>query len=997
MAILQVDHDVQETSSVGFSKGIEKSSEVSIRKYLQSSQYLKPYSSAIRELASNALDAIREKDIALKILGGEPESKYYLRLDDEEHRDSNFDEDYYDPKWLWTTKRYHVFDGSDAFRVQGRNPETVYITYEEGGPTGKDRVIIEDYGVGLGKKRLYKYFTLGYSSKRNTPELLGKFGFGAKAAFATGVDNYTVISRYNGMEFRFIAYMHTVDSIVPKLNTDTGEFNPHVIITTDEGQDVVINYIPTTMPNGVKLIIDDVKKHHKQQYIDGVKDQLLYLNGIEFGIRPHEGQYMVITTKADVVYEDETMVLSNGTRFSKPHILIDGINYGPIDFKELELEDKNGNIAVKLGATEVEVSSNRESVIWNDNTKPAILKAFNRVVDKAGEMVTRELEGGDFLSWIKACAGIGTRGWRSDQKNSSVIARLAQIIDLKRVSPAYKQDPRFHFGTIIHELLNLKVAQVDIVLENGKRVKRLQRVSTYLEKLNELPIVVRKNNVSIRKTKWLIDKVFQGPYLEIKLDEGNPPVFEMTQELKGIVLERMGLKPDKRVERVNRVDYTYEFDSVRNVTALSEYNDLFYKLLLASDGYTVFEEYDVPEDYVATEEHEETVSEEDTPVTKEELVAQTESAKARRKAQGKTVLFTPRSVTNLPSPSAVGVLPRVLESHKLEVPFSAIDTWKAEEIFFGNKEHESMIHTAAMITRVADKLAGLEVPRPVEITPYENSNGDGVTYYTTQRSASVPNPKFRKDQLLGVELHTWESYKQGTFHVVNKQNELASWFFQNDRIKLLQVSKENMKYYRDFKHIKQFFMDIHGKTLTMSDALIKWNTARLLHKRLHELRFLEGFDRFHRKYHTLYTALKNYTASYYREMEEHTDKFFGNSTQEYNSLTGYLDKVFDFQVYVTQNPGDTDGIATLAKKFFNPKEGVEIDNAVAIDMEIYNTFTELLDYAAPVKDLLNSIWALTREKLRDDNYGGIHPIPGISDELEKEVKFYLDSKQVTYD
>lgn len=152
MAILT--EEVQEMQ--GFTKEIEQSSMTLILDNLQRYQYQYPQKSTIRELACNAIDAITEKNVALGILSGKLKKEdYYLERDGEMYRDSNFDPGYYDPKWL-STGRSDLHD-----EMWKRDTDKVYITYQDGGDTDKDRIIIEDYGVGLGGRRLERYFHLG--------------------------------------------------------------------------------------------------------------------------------------------------------------------------------------------------------------------------------------------------------------------------------------------------------------------------------------------------------------------------------------------------------------------------------------------------------------------------------------------------------------------------------------------------------------------------------------------------------------------------------------------------------------------------------------------------------------------------------------------------------------------------------------------------------------------------------------------------------------------
>ena len=89
------------SNSIGIEKKINKGAERLVFDILQATQYSTPISSTVRELATNALDAQREKEIAVDILTGNKSIEdYYIQRDDEQYKDSNFDKSYYDLNYL---------------------------------------------------------------------------------------------------------------------------------------------------------------------------------------------------------------------------------------------------------------------------------------------------------------------------------------------------------------------------------------------------------------------------------------------------------------------------------------------------------------------------------------------------------------------------------------------------------------------------------------------------------------------------------------------------------------------------------------------------------------------------------------------------------------------------------------------------------------------------------------------------------------------------------
>ncbi len=135
---------IQETNQLekGHLKTIDESGIMMIFDTLQKYQYAFPIKSTVRELLSNAIDSISEKKVAKEILTGKAKIEdYFVDIQGDLYKDSKFDAEYYDLKWL---------SGNDK----------VSMTYIVGSVMERDKVIFEDHGVGLAGKRLEGYFKL---------------------------------------------------------------------------------------------------------------------------------------------------------------------------------------------------------------------------------------------------------------------------------------------------------------------------------------------------------------------------------------------------------------------------------------------------------------------------------------------------------------------------------------------------------------------------------------------------------------------------------------------------------------------------------------------------------------------------------------------------------------------------------------------------------------------------------------------------------------------
>lgn len=285
------------------------------------------------ELASNAVDSQKEKEVAIEILEGKakPEDYFHTREGAQ----------YKDSRW---TPEYYSMDHLDL------NNNDVILSYEEGTGVGfTDKFIVTDFGVGLGMPRLKGYLSLGYSTKRNSASAFGAFGLGAKASLSTGADYYTVETVHNGKKFKLNCFAYKIDSIVPKFNMETGKVNNFVNLGSEEKPYKA--YYEDTDSKNYTRIITPVKRHNRKRYKTAVKTQLLYFNNVVFEYTDEDENKRTIPFKARVLHNSDNLLISDTYQFHRPHIVVVkekgstfGVTYGTIDFEELEMETLSGSI-----------------------------------------------------------------------------------------------------------------------------------------------------------------------------------------------------------------------------------------------------------------------------------------------------------------------------------------------------------------------------------------------------------------------------------------------------------------------------------------------------------------------------------------------------------------------------------------------------------------------------------------------------------------------------
>jgi len=518
MSIKTIDR--QDTGTKGVEKKIDAGAEKLVYDILQQTQYSTPIQSSVRELTTNAWDSQREKEVAIEVLTGKAKAEdYYIERHGEQYEDSNFDPTYYDLKYLDTENN------------------TVELTYiQEEGTGFCDTFIVQDFGVGLGDKRLEGVLSLGYSTKRNTSEGFGAFGLGAKVAFSTGVAMYTVETVHNGRRFKCACYPYRTEFVISKFAKD-GTMND--FITFSDGTKVY--YEKTDEKNNTKVSFG-VKKHNRYSYRDAVDQQLIYIDGVNFIIKEIEGdkeyEYRNKSTKAEVVYNSESLIISDGTVFNRPHIVIvkdpadeSGINYGHVDFRELELQDMYGSIGFKCPMRQtyrdesgkeiviqegVSVTPSREKVIWNDATKAYILSVIEKATKEASDIVQDRLQNStEIFDWLEQCAKIFHKSDSDD-----IINKMSNIINSDDLSPVFSADSKIKYLPISNFFTDrIKVEKVSINYA-GKPVR--EGINSW-KSFNFDTIYIKDTVYSPVKDMYICKGLGKGSFTSIIIKGWNDP------------------------------------------------------------------------------------------------------------------------------------------------------------------------------------------------------------------------------------------------------------------------------------------------------------------------------------------------------------------------------------------------------------------------------------------------------------------------------------------
>lgn len=481
--------DTPTTSNVGgVAKKIHKGAERMVFDILQATQYSNPIPSTIRELTTNACDSQREKEIAIEILNGEKTAKdYYIERGGDQYEDSNFDKSYYNLSWL------------------NKDKNKIEIVYTENAGIGYcDTVCVTDWGVGLRADRLEGILQLGFSTKRNTSQSFGAFGLGAKVALSTGVEFYSIETAHNGKKFKCDCYPYDTKFKYPS-------FNPHVVFK--DGSKV--HYEETGSLNYTKVTFN-VKKHNRRRYVHAVEEQLTYISNVVFKVIDEDSYERTNHFHPEILHNSDTLIVSSSYVHSTPHIVIvkdkessTGINYGAIDFKELEMERMWGSVGLKCPARQViinefgkeqvlqegvDVTPSREKVIWNERTKEFILTMLDKAIVEAETIVETALKENDLIKWVTKCKTVLSlaRSEQMDENVSIVLGQLSRITDMSSVKPKFPLETSISYKSPSEFFTGFKIVRVfpKLTLSSDKTVgsRSIVFIGSTVENWNDITL-----------------------------------------------------------------------------------------------------------------------------------------------------------------------------------------------------------------------------------------------------------------------------------------------------------------------------------------------------------------------------------------------------------------------------------------------------------------------------------------------------------------------------
>lgn len=306
----------------------------------------------------------------------------------------------------------------DANREAG-NYSPIHIRFEDNEMFESNAcVVFQDEGVGISPKRMADVFVnYGSSTKRNTNELTGGFGLGAKTPFSY-TDVYSIITRFDGIEY---TYMTAIEN-------------------GKEGKMFISSKQETKEKNGTQIIVP-IEKDDRQKF-----EKEIYRATSFWDVKPiyENFQYKHDVTE-EYSYKECKIFSSNDTGYynniltSGVYLLIDGIVYdidrNMINTQNIHDYDKNVIVLLGFKTGELNISANRESVTYDKKT----IKKINEVYTDLKEHMLQKIN--DVISgqkdYFHAC--LMSNDIMKNNGKESGIPYFRNVVGLERKDLVYKE------------------------------------------------------------------------------------------------------------------------------------------------------------------------------------------------------------------------------------------------------------------------------------------------------------------------------------------------------------------------------------------------------------------------------------------------------------------------------------------------------------------------------------------------------------------------------
>lgn len=243
---------------------------------------------------------------------------------------------------------------------------------------GKNYVTIRDFGTGISPERFKDvYCNIGSSTKRDSNDYIGGFGIGKFSSLAvSNVVNIT--SYYNGKEYHYV------------MIKDGNNITNNLITTLD-----------TKERNGVEITVNNLT--NMRNFIDALNYIIFFPNVY---VDAEYGNYF---NDIKIKYYKNFAVASRtvNCRILLGNVLypVDRTNINDPDVRKFLMEIDNTGFVIRFNIGEIDVTPNRENIIYTDKTKKIIedrFKAAENEMDSIMAAKTRT-DFTDVFKYVEFC------------------------------------------------------------------------------------------------------------------------------------------------------------------------------------------------------------------------------------------------------------------------------------------------------------------------------------------------------------------------------------------------------------------------------------------------------------------------------------------------------------------------------------------------------------------------------------------------------------------
>jgi len=230
----------------------------------------------------------------------------------------------------------------------------------------KDRFFVQDYGKGMSPDFMNNgYCTIGYSTKRDSDQMIGAYGFG-RLTFLSYVRDTT--KQY---------WVHTVHEGIA--------YEYLIFLDGNTIKQTLINETPTEEPTGTRVVVQLKKEWREvEKWQEAIKQQCAYFEGTVIDI---EGD------RHSVVVDKEGLIRKSSLYQDETHLILGSVYY-EIDWNHFKNWDvvSNLKLGIYVGLDEgIIPTPSREKIVIDKHSVEVIESKFKTILEQIWIQCDKEL------------------------------------------------------------------------------------------------------------------------------------------------------------------------------------------------------------------------------------------------------------------------------------------------------------------------------------------------------------------------------------------------------------------------------------------------------------------------------------------------------------------------------------------------------------------------------------------------------------------------------